>query len=482
MSKRLALLFALVFTACVVAAQNPQSTTKQFISIQAPIIALEHVRVIDGTGAPARDDQTVLIENGKIDAIGPAASVNVPATADVLDLAGHSIIPGMVGMHDHLFYPAPSGRGRIKGAPVMYTEQAFSFPRLYLAAGVTSIRTTGSLEPATDLELKRWIDAGRMPGPEIYPTAPYLEGKGSFTPQMKELTGPKDATRTVNYWAAEGFTNFKAYMHITRAELRAAIVAAHAHGMKITGHLCAVGFREAATLGIDDLEHGLPVDNEFVPGKKPDVCPTGRERNRTLKNLNVEGPAVQETIRDLVQHHVAVTSTLPVFETFSPDLPPLPVEMRVLNLLALPARADYLLARSFVAQTGGEPYVLKKEMQFEYDFVKDGGLLLAGPDPTGYGGVIAGFGDQREVELLVEAGFTPLEAIHIATENGADYLGVGNKIGTLQVGKQADIVVIKGDPSTKISDIENVQLVFKDGVGYDSQKLIDSVRGVVGLR
>jgi imidazolonepropionase-like amidohydrolase len=96
--------------------------------------------------------------------------------------------------------------------------------------------------------------------------------------------------------------------------------------------------------------------------------------------------------------------------------------------------------------------------------------------------VIAGFGDQREVELLVEGGFTPLEAIHIATANGAEFLGVQDKIGTLAVGKTADIVVLQGDPSINIKDIEKVELVFKDGVGYDSAKLIDSVKGLVGLR
>jgi imidazolonepropionase-like amidohydrolase len=115
-------------------------------------------------------------------------------------------------------------------------------------------------------------------------------------------------------------------------------------------------------------------------------------------------------------------------------------------------------------------------------FAKAGGLLLAGPDPTGNGGVLPGFGDQREIELLVEAGFTPSQAIQIGTENGAIYLGQRDRIGTLAPGKQADIVLIKGDPSSNIADIENVETVFKAGVGYDSKKLIDSVRGQVGIR
>jgi imidazolonepropionase-like amidohydrolase len=119
-------------------------------------------------------------------------------------------------------------------------------------------------------------------------------------------------------------------------------------------------------------------------------------------------------------------------------------------------------------------------MELEHAFAQAGGLLLAGPDPTGNGGVVPGFGDQREIELLVEAGFSPVEAIKIATLNGATYLGRQGQIGTIAPGKNADLVVIKGDPSSHISDIENVEIVFKDGVGFDSQKLIDSVKGRYG--
>jgi hypothetical protein len=126
--------------------------------------------------------------------------------------------------------------------------------------------------------------------------------------------------------------------------------------------------------------------------------------------------------------------------------------------------------------------VLRKEMQFEYAFAKAGGLLLAGPDPTGNGGVLPGFGNQREIELLVEAGFTAVEAIQIATQNGARFLGREDEIGTLLPGRRADVVLIKGDPVKNIAEIENVEIVFKDGVGYDSRKLVESVRGQVGIR
>src|SRR6266436_1228635 len=450
---------------------------RSFVKEDAPVVALTHVRVIDGTGAVPRADQTLVIANGKITAMGDAASTKIPEGAKVLDLKGYTVIPGLVGMHDHMYYPAPGG------PPALYPEHAASFPRLYLAGGVTSIRTTGSVEPYSDLELKRAIDEGKMAGPKIHVTGPYLEGQGAFTIQMHQLKDAEDARRTVEYWIAEGTTSFKAYMNITPEELAAAVKAAHAHGIKVTGHLCSIGFREAAALGIDDLEHGLVVDTEFAEGKKPGVCPGAASGTKALLGQEITGKPIEDMIRDLVAHHVAVTSTLPVFETFVPGRAPL--DARVLDAMLPEARISYLRKRAGISDNAAKSdwaVLFKKEMDFEHEFAKQGGLLLAGLDPTGYGGVIAGFGDQREVELLVEAGFTPVEAIHIATSNGAEFLGELDKIGTLAAGKAADIAVIHGDPSANIKDIEKVEIVFKDGVGYDSAKLIDSVKGLVGLR
>ncbi len=450
---------------------------KPFVREDASTIVLAHVRVVDGTGAAARADQAVVIRDGQIVAVGDASSTKVPDGAKVLDLMGRTVIPGLVGMHDHMYYPAP------KGPPAMYPEHATSFPRLYLAGGVTTIRTTGSVEPYTDLELKKAIDSGAAIGPKMHVTGPYFEGPGSFTPQMHELKDAEDARRTAEYWVAEGVTSFKAYMHITPDELSAIVKVAHAHGLRVTGHLCSVGFREAASIGIDDLEHGIFADSEFVEGRKPGTCPERDTVEESMLNLDATSGPLHETIRDLISKHVAVTSTLPVFETIVPNRAP--IEPRVLDAMLPEARIQYLQRRSIISDGAVKSHwaaFLKKEMEFEHEFAKEGGLLLAGLDPTGYGGVIAGFGDQREIELLVEAGFTPLEAIHIATANGAEFLGEQNQIGTIAPGKAADIVVISGDPSANIKDIENVEIVFKDGVGYDSAKVIESVKGLVGLR
>jgi imidazolonepropionase-like amidohydrolase len=447
---------------------------RQFIKTDAPVIALAHVKIIDGTGAAPSEDQTILISGGKIAWMGSAAQASIPAGAQVMDLTGYTVMPGMVGMHEHMFYPAGG----------QYNELSVTAPRLYLACGVTTARTAGSLEPYTDLNLKQMIDEGRAIGPKMNVTGPYLEGPPGTGVQMHQLSGPDEARELVNYWAALGAGSFKAYMHITRAELSAAIVAAHSHNVKITGHLCSIGFKEAAALGIDNLEHGLVVDTEFNPGKSPDVCPAQSDTFATIAKMDVEGPEIQQTIHDLVAHHVAITSTLPVFETFVPNRPPMQWMSRALDALLPEERIAYLEGRSRTTANANTPWntLLQSEMKFERDFVKAGGVLLAGVDPTGGGGDLPGFGDQREVELLVEAGFTPAEAIHIATANGAEFLGLSGKIGTLAQGKSADIMVIHGDPAAHITDIERVEIVFKDGVGYDSLKLIDSVKGIVGLR
>jgi hypothetical protein len=467
-----ALLLGFVFLVSTASAQTLSPEVKALVSVDAPVVALTHVRIIDGTGGPVREDQALVISGGKILAVG--ASLAIPAGAKVMDLTGRTVIPGLVGMHDHLFYPQGGG---------FFAEMGFSFPRLYLACGVTTIRTTGSIEPYADLELRKRIDGGQMPGPKMHVTGPYLEGKGAAIVQLHELSGPDEAKKIVDYWTDQGVTSFKAYMHISRAELGAAIAEAHARKATVTAHLCSVTWPEAAELHIDDLEHGpMYYDMEFAPDKKPDVCPSPRAMYDLTAKIALTDPKVKDLIATLVKKGVAVTSTLPVFELQVPGRPPL--DQRMLAAMNPDARVNYLSRRAQAGSGQGPDWaaLLKKEMEFEHAFVQAGGTLLAGCDPTGIGGTLAGFGDQREVELLVEAGFTPAEAIRIQTENGAKFLGVADKIGTIAVGKQADLVVVNGDPSKNIADIEKVETVFKDGIGYDPGKLLDSIRGLVGQR
>jgi imidazolonepropionase-like amidohydrolase len=467
-------------------ASNLPQEIREYVICDDDVVVLSHVKVIDGTGQAPRPDQTLIIRDRKIAAVGDTSSTPTPPGAKVFNLAGRSVFPGLVGMHEHMFYTSALDLNAEGKVVPHLSEISFTAPRLYLAAGVTTMRTTGSIEPYTDLDIKKQIDANRMVGPKMDVTSPYLEGSPRRFPEMHELTGPDDVRRMVAFWADAGVTSFKAYTDITHAELAAAIEEVHKHHLKLTAHLCSIGWREAAELGIDDFAHGpTGTDAEFVMGKQPDQCPGSGAIWDSWVKMEISSAPVTELIRDLVHRGISVTSTIANTETITPGR--LYPQKRVLDVLSPQSRASYLAQRArgpVVASASDQQLktVFAREMQFEYAFAKAGGVLMAGSDPTGIGGTVPGFANQREVELLVEAGFTPLEAIHIATYNGARYLGELDRIGTIALGKQADLVVVKGDPSSEISDIEAVEMVFKDGVGYDAAKLLDSVRGLVGLR
>ncbi|QMV18952.1 amidohydrolase family protein [Granulicella sp. 5B5] len=479
----------LLLAAFATQAQQPTLSpdVQRYVKVPAaPTIVLEHVRIIDGTGAAPIENAYLTLSNSKIAAISTTPPADSPSTVHI-DLTGRTVFPGLVGMHDHMYYLTRPDLD-ITGAsepPVIVPELGFSSPRLYLGSGVTTLRTTGSVEPYFDLNLRTMIDSGALIGPHLDVTGPYLEGKGAFALEMHQLKDADDARATVDYWAGEGVTSFKAYMNITRAELKAAIDEAHKHGLKITGHLCSITYPEAVELGIDDLEHGFFVNTQLDPGKEPDVCPRS-SGNPTLAKMTPDTPEAKALIKLLVDHHVAVTSTLPVFQSYDPAH--LHVQPRVLAAMSAPTREAYLTTRNLeLMRVAANPKAAAERaamfhngMAMERAFVAAGGLLLAGPDPTGDGGTLPGYGDQREVELLVEAGFTPIEALHIATENGAIYMGRDKQIGTIAPGKDADLVIVKGNPGKNINDIENTEIVFKDGVGYDSQKLLDSVKGHYG--
>jgi imidazolonepropionase-like amidohydrolase len=458
---------------------------RKFLRVTTSRITLEHVQIIDGTGAAAIADQNITIDNGKISAISAGTDVPASDSTTILDLRGYTVMPGIVGMHNHLAYIAfPNIRpDNTFDRPAPWMEMSFSAPRLYLANGVTTMRTAASIAPYADVRLKQAIESGVLPGPHLDVTSPFLEGASLSALQVPELTGPEDARETVAFWADRGVTSFKAYQDITRDELRAVIEEAHKRGLKVTGHLCSVTYDEAIALGIDNLEHGFSVNTAQDPDKKPDKC-SASAGDYTLEHMMPGSAEANRLISNLVAHHVAITSTLPLRAASaareSADHGP-PLRAAVLEAMSPSAVQAYNAWRNRpVAPDSKTALRLRRDMDLQKEFVAARGLLIAGPDPVGIGGNIPGFGDQREIELLVEAGFTPVQAIRIATLNGAIFLGRQNQIGSIAVGKNADMVVIKGDPASRITDIENVEIVFKDGVGYDTRKLLDSVKGRYG--
>jgi imidazolonepropionase-like amidohydrolase len=369
-----------------------------------------------------------------------------------------------------MFYPDAS----VSPSYVHLKQLPVTFPRLYLACGVTTIRTAGSIEPYSDLSLKKDIDSNKLIGPTMYVTAPYMEGPGSFFPQMHEIKNVSEAKAFVNFWADEGFTSFKAYMNLNRACLKTAIEAAHARGLKITAHLCAVTYREAAEMGIDQLEHGFLAATDFIPGKKVDACALSVN---PLANIDPQSKQAKDLIHFLVQHKVILTSTLAVFEGLcTQDTIP---KQEVLDAMSPDTREMYVKYYSHEKSPGMND-AIAKDFIMEKEFADAGGLLCAGTDPTGNGNVLAGYGSLRAIELLTKEGFNPVEAIRIATYNGAVALSAQKNIGSIEVGKNADLIVVDGNVADDINNIEKVQWVFRHGIAFNSQKILKQLKGQVG--
>jgi len=443
-------------------------SVKKFIDYDSSFIAFTHCRLADVRHLAVLEDQTVVVRNGIITAVGDSKKTPAPAGSAVIDLTGKSLLPGFVLLHEHMYYAAYS-------ADFTYLhvkELPYTFPKLYLACGATTVRTAGSVEPYSDLNLKRDIDQGKILGPDMDVTAPYVEGKGSIFPGMHQLSGPAEAKAFVDFWASQGCTSFKGYMFVDKPTLKAAIDEAHAKGLKVTGHLCAVTYREAAEMGIDQLEHGFSVSTDFAPNKKENACPLFAP-----PIASADSPKVKDLVRFLVNKKVIVTSTLAVIynmTTLDTSIRP-----EVLEAMSPDTRDMFLNVYNKMRNASGNKAILE-EMKIEKMFSDAGGLLTVGTDPTGDGATLAGYGSQQSIELLTQAGFTPIEAIRIATLNGAKALGLEDKIGSIEVGKTADLVVIDGDITQNIQNIRKITWVFKHGVGFNCQKIFSSVKGEVG--
>lgn len=440
---------------------------QEYVSVSAGHVVIRGVRLIDGTGAPARTGMSVEIRDGRIASVGTVDEVGMPAGAVIIEAADHTVIPGLVMLHEHLFYP--SGQAR-------YNTNEISFPPLYLAGGVTTMRTGGSVDTYTDLRVAQHVEEGRIPGPHMDVTGPYLEGRNGFVRAMPQLSTPEEARAHVNFWMDQGATSFKAYNLINRATLQAAIDAAHARGAKVTGHLCSITYREAADLGIDNLEHGFFAATDWVPNKQPDQCPRGA--NQTYLDLDLESPAFTGLVSHLIENDVAITSTLTVVERRGENRPAPPEGAQD---AMLPQLHEEVMARLSRGGPGGQA-LLDKYMAMEKAFYDAGGTLLVGTDPTGGGDVVPGYANQRALQILMEMGLTVEQAVEVATRNGAEYLEQGDEIGTIEEGKRADLVLMRGDPGSDPEAFRAMTVVFKDGVGYDSIRLFESVKGWVGVR
>jgi imidazolonepropionase-like amidohydrolase len=451
-------------------ALSPQ--VREFVSFENAQVLIRNVTLIDGTGAPAQRGASVLIDGDRISAVAPAGTeLPVSPGARVFDGTGQTLIPGLVMLHEHMFYP--SGQAR-------YNTNEQSFPPLYLAGGVTTMRTGGSVDPYSDLSTRRLIEAGRIPGPHMDVTGPYLEGPGGFIRSFPQLATPEQAVAHVNFWMDQGATSFKAYNLITREALGAGIAAAHARGAKVTGHLCSITYSEAADLGIDNLEHGFFAATDWVQNKEPDQCPRGQDLR--YLDLDLDAPEFTDVVDHLIENGVALTSTLTVVERRASGRPAPPYGAQQAMLPELHESVMARVERNAERDNNPATALLERYMAMEKAFYDRGGMLVVGTDPTGGGDVVPGYANQRAIQLLVEMGLTVEEAVEVSTKNGAIYLGQDDEIGTIEAGKRADLVLINGDVTTDIERFRRMRIVFKDGVAYDSYKLFNSVKGWVGVR
>jgi imidazolonepropionase-like amidohydrolase len=395
----------------------------------ARVLALAHVRLIDGTGAPARDDQTIVIAGDRIYAVGPSSEIVIPPGAEIRDLRGHTVLPGFVQLHEHTWL------GGI-AQPVHADWSA----ALYLRNGVTTAMTAGTRFAEEELLLKQRVDAGEIPGPDFIIAGPYITGFGNpATSPNRVVRSEAEARAVVNEWADRGVTWFK-ILNGPLNVVRWVVDAAHARGARVTIHPCSVSLQEAADAGVDLIQHGFITGSEYVPGRRAGECPPGNQVAQA--DVDVSSASVQRSIRELAASGVAVVSTLAVYETFVPSF-----SLDTVALAALPAsiRIEVEKAHAARAASGYEvpPRLLRKMMEWERAFVAAGGLLTAGSDPWGTG-LIPGFGNLRQLDLLISAGFSEEEAVRIMTLNGALALGKADQIGTVEVGKIADIAVVPG--------------------------------------
>jgi imidazolonepropionase-like amidohydrolase len=423
---------------------------KQFLHIDAPVVLLKNVRIVDGSGGPPAVQQSILISNGRIEAVGPA--LRAPEGARVVDLAGRTVLPGLVMLHDHLMYF--SGRA-------IWHAQPISYPKLYLAAGVTTVRTAGSEQPEVDRNLKARIDGGHAPGPRIHLTGPFFNGAASDFLGDTVIHDEAEARAAVAYWAGRGFRTFKLYDAVDASMARVIIDEAHARGIKVTGHLGAMGCIDAARLGIDFIEHAFASCHRDL-----ETTHDGRGFHADMND-----PKLQPLMDALLAADVVLVST--------PTRLDAPLTAEELELLAPQARERYLADSANPPSWLPDVAGTRELRKLERAYVARGGRLGVGADAMDFG-QIAGYANHRALLALVEDGWTPAEVIRMVTSNNADLLGVGDHVGRIAPGYLADLIVVTGDPLADIREASHIELVFKDGQGYDPAKLREAAKGLVG--
>lgn len=423
-------------------------------------VLIKNIKLIDGTGGPIQKDKTVLIEDGVFKKVSNSTNFKISNDIKIIDGNGKTMIPGLIGVHNHLHIPRHPFLGEIA-------------TKLYLASGVTTIQTCGAASPEKEIEIAKKIETGEILGPEIIPSGPYITGKGGN--QNMIIPQNEDQLRdTIKFWADKGVKWFKVYRNIEPEFLKIVIDEAHRNNLKVTGHLCSVTFKEASEMGIDAIEHGFNSVSDFRVEKKVGECSGSREY---IDKLDLDSKEVANLLDNLVENETVLTSTLSIYEASIPSRSF--IDQRSREIMSESFRENFkdLNDRSEKELSKTREKRLKRIMEFEYKFYKKGGILSAGVDAGRH--ILPGFGDQRNFLLLKEAGFTTQEVINIMTKNGALKLGKTD-IGTIEIGKKADFIILEGDLEFDDNAIQKVSKIYKNGSSYDPDSLLKGLKGKYG--
>jgi imidazolonepropionase-like amidohydrolase len=407
-----------------------------FTAQPASVIAIVGGRLIDGTGKPAVDNSVVILQNGKIAAAGPAASTPVPQGAQIVDAHGKSVLPGLWEMHAHF--------EQVEWGPI------------YLATGVTTARDVGN-EREFIVAARDAIAAGRGIGPRLV-MAGVVDGSGPFSLGVIRVDTPEQAREQVQKYKAAGFQQIKIYSSVKPDILKIVTAEAHRLGMTVTGHIpFGMNAIQGIEDGMDQINHIEYLTAVMVDPKSQTIDP--------------DTPNVKSVIKLLLEHHTVVDPTLALMEiiTHSTDKPMSAFEPGILRVA--PELREGLETMGVPPQRGEQMAAVFRSMVATVRLLHQAGVpIVAGTDQS-----VPGFSLDREIELHVQAGFTPMEAIQSATLVAARAMGMEKDAGTIEAGKRADVIVVDGNPLENISDIRKVSTVFAGGRMYQPAPLWTAV-------
>ena len=415
---------------------------------RAPTLAITGATLIDGTGAAPVEDAAVVIHKGRIVAAGPRAKVKIPHGAQIVDAQGKTILPGLWDMHAHF--------EQVEWGPI------------YLAAGVTTVRDCGNeLEFIT--AVRDAIAQGRGLGPRLL-LAGVVDGSGPMAIGVERVDTPEQARLWTNRYHAAGFQQMKIYSSVTLENLKAVADEAHHLGMTVTGHVPqGLTAYQTVPAGEDQINHISYIADIMQP-PLPDNA-TRAERRNAAANLDVDSAEAKKALTFLKDHHTVVDPTIALFELFTATTakPPASFEPGINKIPQILAQQLTDVGPPNENSEVGEK-IFQKSIAIVGALHRSGVPIMAGTDQA-----VPGHSLHREIELYVQAGFTPMEAIQAATLVPARVLGLEKETGTVEKGKRADLILINGNPLEDIHNTRNVEYVITNGTMYHTAELWQSV-------